>query len=332
MEVMIHVYRGDIIESQHHFHVAVVDQTGKLIYSYGDPKKQTFARSSMKPFQAVPLVETGAADHFNYSERELSLSCSSHSGESIHRDTVLGILKRIGLPEEALQCGTHVPRDAESYKELIRAGKDLTPVFSNCSGKHSGMLATAVHMGEDPGSYRDINHPVQQRILQAISDIFEIPVEDIPLGVDGCGAPVHSTPLDKLAFAYARLANPVEGQIPHAEALNRIHHAMMTHPEMVAGKNRFDTDVMALAQGKIVAKAGAEGVQCVGLTDQGIGIAVKIEDGQPRATSAVVLAVLQKLGIDLPVFQDSDVYQGYRYPVITNTRGDVVGKIVVESI
>jgi len=326
---MIQVYRGNIIESEHHYHAAVVDNKGNLIDSYGDPDRQIFARSSMKPFQAIPLVETGAADHFKYSERELALSCASHNGELIHRETVLEILKRIGLPEDALKCGAHIPRDIESYKEHIRAGKDLTPVFSNCSGKHSGMLATAVYMGEDPDTYLEISHPVQQRILHAISDVFEIPIADISLGIDGCGAPAHSTPLNKLAFAFARLATPISGQTPHAEALKRISRAMMAHPEMVAGKDRFDTDVMDLTNGKVVAKAGAEGVQCLGLVDHGIGIAVKIEDGQHRATSAVVLAILEKLGIELPEFQNSKTYQTYRYPVITNTHGDAVGKIVV---
>ncbi|MFC4618936.1 asparaginase [Camelliibacillus cellulosilyticus] len=326
---MIRVYRGNIIESEHHYHAAVVDNKGNLIYSYGDPDRQIFARSSMKPFQAIPLVETGAADHFHYSDRELSISCASHSGEPIHRETVLKILGRIGLSENALQCGTHIPRDAESYKELIRTGKSLTPVFSNCSGKHSGMLATAVYMSEDQDTYREISHPVQQRILQSISDVFEMTRDDMPLGTDGCGVPAHTTPLNKLALAFARLATPINGQAPHAEALKRISQAMMAHPEMVAGKDRFDTDVMALAHGKIVAKAGAEGVQCVGLVDHGIGIAVKIEDGQHRGTSAVVLDILQKLRIDLPGFQDSEAYQDYLYPIITNTHGDIVGKIIV---
>ncbi|HEX7066398.1 MAG TPA: asparaginase [Bacillales bacterium] len=319
----VNVYRGPYVESTHDVHVAVVNHKGELLYGYGDLERLTFARSSMKPFQAVPLVETGAAEHFNFEKKDLALSCASHSGEDFHRSGVHSILGRIDLPENALQCGAHVPRDREGYEKHIREGGELTPVFSNCSGKHSGMLATAVHMNEETDSYREIDHPVQQRILEAIADICDYPKEEIAISVDGCGVPVHRLPLTKTAFGYAQLAKP-EGS-RHAEALTKIRDAMMAHPEMVGGTNRFDTDVMRAFDGKLVAKGGAEGVQCMGIVEKGWGVIVKVEDGNGRATSAVSMSVLKQLGIG-----NEEIYEkleDHSVPAVKNIRKDKIGKI-----
>lgn len=319
----VNVYRGPYIESTHDVHIAVVNDKEELLYYYGDPERLTFARSSMKPFQAVPLVETGAAEHFKFNQKDLALACASHSGEEFHRSGVYSILGRIDLPENALQCGSHVPRDREGYEKHIREGGELTPVFSNCSGKHSGMLTTAVHMGEDPGSYREVEHPVQQRIIEDIADICDYPKEDIAISVDGCGVPVHQLPLNKTAYGYARLAHPEGGD--HAEALKQIRDAMMAHPEMVAGTHRFDTDIMKAFKGNIVAKGGAEGVQCIGVVDKGLGIVVKVEDGNGRATSAVSMEVLKQLGVG-----NEEIYrqlEAHVVPPVKNIRKEKIGKI-----
>ncbi|MGG4468367.1 asparaginase [Paenibacillus alvei] len=296
MEAPILVYRGTYIESTHDIHIAVVNRDGELIYSYGDPNRLTFPRSSMKPFQAIPLIETGAADRFAYDGSALALSCASHSGESYHRHTVLDILDKLGLKEDALQCGTHTPWDMASYKKLLTAGKDVTPVYSNCSGKHSGMLATAVHMNEDIASYREITHPVQQRILEAIEAVCSYPKEQIRISVDGCGVPVHQLPLLHAALGYARLAKP-DASNKREGALERIRDGMINYPEMVGGTKRFDTDLMKAFGNQIVSKAGAEAVQCLGLTMEGIGIAVKVEDGGTRAVSVATMEVLRQLGV-----------------------------------
>ncbi|MHC0036267.1 asparaginase [Pseudoneobacillus sp. C159] len=326
MSKPILVYRGEYLESTHEVHIAVVDAEGNLLYSYGNPDRLTFPRSSMKPFQAVQLLETGAADAFHYSAAEISLSCASHSGETYHRSTVLDILNRVGLEEDHLQCGTHIPRDMESYKQLIREGKELTPVFSNCSGKHSGMLASAVHMNEDVSSYRDIHHPLQQRILEVIEDVCSFPKEQIEISVDGCGVPVHQLPLRNTALGFARLAKPeVFSNRNRAEVLKTIRDAMIKHPEMVGGTNRFDTDLMRVYNGRLVAKAGAEAVQCIGDLETGIGIAIKVEDGSPRATSVVAMEVLRQLGIgDEELFTKLDEY--VHAPVL-NARNDKIGVI-----
>jgi L-asparaginase II len=326
MSKPILVYRGDYLESTHDVHIAVVNNEGKLLYSYGNPERLTFPRSSMKPFQAVPLVETGAADYFHYSPAELSLSCASHSGEQIHREAVLHILGKIGLDENALQCGTHIPRDLESYKRLLRDGKELTPVFSNCSGKHSGMLATAVYMKEDVFTYREIQHPLQQRILDVIEDVCNISKEEIQMSVDGCGVPVHQLPLSHAALGFARLAKPNGALTPtRASTLERIRNAMIQYPEMVGGTDRFDTDLMKIYNGKVVAKAGAEAVQCIGLVEEGVGIAIKVEDGGARATSVAAMEVLKELGfVDAKIFE---VLKDYVIAPVLNARNDRIGVI-----
>jgi L-asparaginase II len=320
------VYRGEYLESTHDIHIAVVNAEGELLYSYGKADRFTFPRSSMKPFQAVQLIETGAADAYHYSAKDISLSCASHSGEVFHRDTVLDILSRAGLQEDHLQCGTHIPRDMESYKQLIREGKELTAVFSNCSGKHSGMLASAVHMNEDVDTYREIDHPLQQRILDVIEDVCSFPKDQIQISVDGCGVPVHGLPLRNAALGFARLAKPevfTDGE--RAKSLKTICDSMIQHPEMVGGTNRFDTDLMREFNGRIVAKAGAEAVQCLADTETGIGIAIKVEDGSPRATSVVTMEVLRQLGIGTEeIFAKLEEY--VNAPVL-NARNDKIGVI-----
>ncbi|HWO77094.1 MAG TPA: asparaginase [Bacillus sp. (in: firmicutes)] len=329
MEKAIQVYRGPYLESTHDIHIAVVNTEGELVYSYGDPNRLTFPRSSMKPFQAIPVVETGAADAFRFDEADLSLICASHSGEPIHRNRVMDILGRLKLEENALQCGTHIPRDMDSYKELIKNGGELTAVFSNCSGKHSGMLTAVVHMGEDIHTYREIDHPHQQRILQAIEEVCQFPKESIEISVDGCGVPVHRLPLKNTALGYARLAksSAMENK-ERAVTLERIRKAMTSAPEMVGGKDRFDTDLMRVFGGRIVAKAGAEGVQCLGDSETGLGIAIKVEDGNARATSVAAMEVLKQLGIG-----DDRIYaelQHYWEAPVLNARKDQIGVIKAE--
>ncbi|WP_019152475.1 asparaginase [Robertmurraya massiliosenegalensis] len=329
MNHSIKVYRGEFLESTHAIHVAVVNVKGELQYSYGDPMRAVFPRSSMKPFQAVAVVETGAADAYQFEEKDLSLICASHSGEKFHRNGVASILGRIHLEEEDLQCGTHIPRDIESYNELIRNGGSLTPVYSNCSGKHSGMLTAVVHMNEDVQSYREITHPHQQRILHVIEHVCSFPKSEIDISVDGCGVPVHCLPLENIALGFARLATPFDWESSHtAEHLDKVRNAMMEHPEMVGGTDRFDTDLMRVFNKRLVAKAGAEGVQCIGDVETGLGIAIKVEDGNGRATSVAAMEVLKQLGIG-----DKHLYEKlaqYIEAPVLNARKDKIGRITAD--
>ncbi len=322
----INVYRGGYIESQHHIHIAVVNTMGELLYSYGDPTRATFARSSMKPLQAIPVIETGAADAFDLEPADISVMCASHNGEPIHRSRILSILERVGKSEGVLKCGTHIPRDLESYKALVRDGKDLSPVFSNCSGKHSGMIATAVHLKEDLDNYYLLDHPAQQRILDIISELLYYPKDKIGIGIDGCGVPVHQLPLNFIALGFAYLANPdgiKDGK--HAQALKTIRDAMLAHPELVAGKDRFDTDVMRTFKGRIVSKAGAEGVQCIGDMKAGLGIAIKAEDGNGRAVVVAMMEVFRQLCIG-----NEEIYKelsNYVETPIKNMKNEVIGMV-----
>ncbi|MGZ4123423.1 MAG: asparaginase [Tumebacillaceae bacterium] len=326
MNLVANVYRGGVVESSHLGHVAVVDADGALLYSYGDPHRLTFARSSMKPIQTIPVVETGTADRYAFDQADLSLCCASHSGEERHRTRANAILQRAGQQEEVLQCGTHVPRDEESYKQLIREGRELTPIYSNCSGKHSGMVATAVHMGEDPSTYHLMEHPVQQRILEAVADITCYPKEQIRMGIDGCGLPVHEVPLYNLAWGFARMAKPeVLGNQVRTDAVKRILDAMIAAPEMVGGKNRYCTDLMIAFQGRIAGKAGAEAVYCISDRERGLGIAIKIEDGSPRAVYAVMNEVVRQLGIG--VEGPLEALKEYTKPDILNMSGKAVGHV-----
>ncbi|MDN4075956.1 asparaginase [Fictibacillus terranigra] len=323
---MIEVVRGGRIESTHSGHVAVVNAEGELLYSLGDPFRPTFARSSVKPIQAIPLLESGAAEAFGYDEADIALSCSSHSGEAQHTDRVHAILKRAGIQEEALQCGTHIPRSHDTYKELILAGKELTPLYSNCSGKHTGMLATAKFLGEPLESYFLPEHPVQKRIKRVMSELADFPEDQIGIAVDGCGVPVFELPLERLAFAFARLAKPEALGPKRQKAVERITSAMMKHPEMVGGTGRFCTDFMKTTRGRMFGKAGAESVYCIGDRETGLGIALKMEDGSPRAIHPATVEVLKQLNL-LTESQVEELMHHYR-PELKNARKETVGEIV----
>lgn len=331
MNRIANVYRANLVESTHMGHVAVVDASGNLLYSYGDPSRITYARSSMKPLQAIPVVETGTADRFQFDQADLALCCASHSGEERHRTRAASILNRANCQENILQCGTHVPRDEASYRKLILEGRELTPLYSNCSGKHSGMVATAVHMGEDLSTYHHFHHPHQQRILEVISDLTSYPKEEIQIGMDGCGVPVHGLPLQNLAWAYAKMTQPDRVENPaRRAAISRITKAMMAAPEMVGGNNRYCTDLMTAFSGTLFGKAGAEAVYCIGDLTRGLGIAIKIEDGSPRAVYAVMNEVLRQLeiGTDGPL----DQLATYTNPSLMSMGGQVVGEIRTEFI
>ena len=322
------VYRGEFVESTHDIHIAVVSSSGDLIAYYGNPNRETFARSSMKPIQAIPVVESGAVDHFKISDQELAVFCASHSGEPIHRETVFRVLEKLNLKEEDLQCGTHIPRDMDSYHELIRKGQKLSPVYNNCSGKHAGMLAGCVIQNFALSNYREINHPYQQQIVAAIADISDYRKEEIKISVDGCGVPVHRLPLYNLALAYSRLAAPEKwetGNEIRKNSLMKVRDAMTAYPKMVAGTKRFDTDLMKSFQGRIVAKGGAEGVHCFGDTKRGIGVAIKVEDGNARGTTVAAMEVIKQLQIgDEKIWKE---LQEYHVAPVLNARKETIGKI-----
>src|SRR5690625_4136758 len=324
----IKVFRGKHIESTHDIHIAVVTANGDLLAYFGDVFRLTFARSSMKPLQALPVVESNAIDTYGISKKELSLFCASHSGEPFHRESVANVLNKINLQESDLQCGTHVPRDKESYKKLIKSGGELTPFYSNCSGKHSGMLAGCVAQNYATRTYRELNHPYQQQIIDYIAEISGYSRERIASSVDGCSVPVHRIPLYHLALAFGRLAKPSDwkqGGDARQKALNRVSDAMTDYPDMVAGTSRFDTDLMKAYQGRIVAKGGAEGVHCFGDKKTGIGVALKVDDGNAGAINVAAMHVLKalKIGNQAIYAELSD----YSNALVLNARDEKIGVI-----
>jgi len=327
-EIVARVYRGKGLESVHHGAVAVVDTDGTLVRFAGEVEFRTQARSEAKPFQLIPLVRTGAADHYGFTDKQLAVMCGSHTGTPEHVDVVRSNLAAAGLDESYLKCGSHPPIYYQIEKKLPRAGEEFLPIQHNCSGKHSGFLALATFLGEDPERYLDPDSKTQQLVLDAVSEMYAYPRDQITIGIDGCSAPVFGMPLKQAAIAFARMANTVSEDENTRRALARIKKAMTAYPEMVSGPGRFDLALAKTFPGNIVNKVGAEGIEGIGFVDPPLGIAVKILDGNPRALYPVVVEVLKRMGLLDGV--DSTYLEPFVNPEITNWRGIVAGHIVAE--
>src|ERR1700682_3899368 len=263
---LVEVWRGPIVESRHRGHLTAVDAAGKSVAALGGPETVTYVRSSGKPFQAIAVIASGAADRFGFSEQEIGIACGSHSGEPIHVDTVRSMLGKIGLDESALKCGVHEPFSAEVARELTREQELPNVLQNNCSGKHAAMLALALHVGAATESYDDWHNPVQQMIATTFADFSGIPLQQLAVGVDGCGAPVFGVPVRAMALMYARLVAPERFDAGTRNACKRIIRAMIDFPEMVGGsKDRLDTELIKAGAGRLISKIGAEGVYTVGV-------------------------------------------------------------------
>lgn len=331
---LLHVLRGDLVESRHLGAVAVCDVEGRLIGSVGDPGVVAFLRSSAKPFQCLPLLESGAADAFGLSPEEIALVCSSHSGTDDHVSVAASIQEKVDLGEEVLLCGIHDPYDEATARRLKNKGHEPTPNRNNCSGKHSGMVALATHSGVPIDEYVSLDHPVQQRILSTLAEMCDLPTGEITIGVDGCSVPTFAVPLYSAATAYARMMDPAGLPPDRAKACRDVVQAMTRHPMMVGGPGRFDTRLMQATGGRLLAKGGAEGYQAVGVPpgalnvdSPAMGVAFKIADGDlaGRARSVVALAVLSDLGVLRP--QERSDLAEFDAGVITNHSGRDVGEI-----
>jgi L-asparaginase II len=330
---LVEVWRGPIVESRHRGHVAAVDGDSRLVAYLGEPETVTYLRSSGKPFQAVPLLTSGAAERFRLTEAELAIACGSHSGEDLHVETVAGMLEKIGLDEGALKCGVHEPFD-RATAERLRARCETPGVLrNNCSGKHAGMLALARHLGAPPELYDDLASPVQQAILRAVSQFAGINADEIATGTDGCGIPVFGLHVSAMALMYARLvAPPDDFDAETRDACARLNAAMNARPELVGGTHeRFDTEVIRAGRGRLVSKIGAEGVYTAGVMPcerwpKGLGLAFKIEDGEDRrARSTIAIEALRQLGV-----LDEDAYKTlspYAAFPVQNHRGEKIGQI-----
>jgi L-asparaginase II len=291
------VWRGDLLESVHRGRLAVCDPDGKVLEAAGDPEAYIYARSSAKPFQALPLVLSGAAEAFGLTDRELAVACASHNAEEPHLAAVRSILEKAGLTEDDLQSGAHLPLYEPEADELIRRGQEPRPVHGNCSGKHAGMLAACVHEGYETATYRDPGHPLQRRILGLIAEVCGLREDEVLVAGDNCGVPAFALPLRSFATGLARIATGDALPDELAGAAVRIRDAMREHPFMVAGTGRLDTDLMASTN--LLVKGGAEAVLAVGSQD-GWGMALKISDGATRAVRPAALTVLGGMGVEVP--------------------------------
>jgi L-asparaginase II len=304
-ETLVEVTRGPLIESIHLGAIAIVDSQGRLVASAGDPDVIANLRSSAKPFQTLPLIEKNGPQVFGITDQEIALTCASHSGTDQHVQVLRDLQTKIGVQESSLLCGTHPAMDASTAQAMLQRDEKPTANRHNCSGKHTGMLAQARLRELSIENYLDQTHGVQQEILQTFAEMVDVAAEEVLIGIDGCSAPTFAIPLRNAALGYARLADPTGLPDPRAGALRHIFQAMVAHPLMVAGPNRFDTCLMEVGAGKIVAKGGAEGYQGIALlpgafgpTSPALGITYKIADGDSagRARAVVGISILRQLG------------------------------------
>ncbi len=325
------VTRGPAVESRHLGHVAVVDTAGTVVFALGDPVRPTLPRSAVKPVQALPTVSLCAAQRFGLTAAELAVMCASHAAEPFHLEAVRGILAKIAASEADLRCGPHPPGDPDVAAALARAGESPTSIHNNCSGKHAGMLALSRLLDAPLAGYWEPEHPAQRAIRHALALTGDLDAEHVSWGTDGCGVPTFLLELRQLALCFARLANPTTLPAAEQRAAEALVRATNERPEMVSGTHGFCTALLRAGEGRLLAKGGAEGCYAVGLRGRGVGLAVKMEDGSPRAVPAVVLALLERLEALAP--QALEPLAGFRRPPLRNTRGDVIGEIrVVDGV
>jgi L-asparaginase II len=320
--VLVEVRRGPVVECRHYGAIAVSDADGRLVASAGDPGLMTYLRSAAKPFQALPIVTSGAADAFNFTDAELAVCSASHNGEPRHQEVITGLLARLGLDDGALRCGVVPPIDRQAAAQVIAGLVPSTQLHCDCSGKHSGMLAVCTYHGWPLDSYKDPDHPHQREIRRVMGDFLGVPADTITTGTDGCGVPTFYASVANIARAWANLTTPPE---PYRAAAGRILDAMAAEPYMVAGRGRLCTDLMNTTGPAVVVKTGAEGLFCLALRERGLGVAIKIEDGNGRGLPVITAALLTQLGIiDAAT---ADRFLALQSPQIRNHTGTLVGEL-----
>ena len=323
------VYRGKALEAEHQAAIAVVDASGRLTHCLGDPEAVFMTRSSIKPFQALPLILTGGFDHFGFTEEHLAIMCASHSGDDLHRDVVMSCLAKSGSSPADLKCGSGRPLGMETRSEFPLHGEEKDPTRSDCSGKHAGFLALTRFLGVPVEQYLDPESKGQLMVRRSVAERCEYPVEQINVGIDGCSAPNYSLPLRNLAIGFKNLVTLQAPEQPVRDALRRARDAMRRHPILVAGEGRLDYDFMRAFPGNAVSKIGAEAIQGIGFEDPPLGIAVKVLDGNPRALAPICVAILKQLGI-IERMDNHPALVRWESPEVRNARGLVTGRIAVD--
>jgi L-asparaginase II len=322
LDLDVVVTRGGDVESGHRVHAAVVDATGAVIAAARDLSLVTHWRSCAKPFQVMPLLESGGFDALRWGDDQLALACASHGGEPEHVALANQMLHDLGLEEGDLACGPHDPLASRGQKLLRESGARATRLHNNCSGKHAAMLARAQTSGWRTAGYEHRDHPVQQSCREVVAKWSGIDEREIGQAIDGCGVVEFSLPLQSMARAFARLATAMQ---QGEDAAGRIYHAMVGRPFLIGGSDRFDSILIEATDGRAVSKIGAEGVHSVAIPEQGIGFAIKVEDGAQRAQFPAVIRLLQHFDVlpaKLPAKLEEFLRRGIR-----NTRGECVGEV-----
>jgi len=321
--VIAEVTRGGVVESRHRGAFAVVDRSGRVVAAEGAIAASVFPRSAIKAFQCLPVIDSGAADRFGFTQEEIALACASHNGEPGHVRVARSMLAKATNDEALYECGAHWPYHEASRNQLLRCGEDCLQVHNNCSGKHAGMLALARQLGADPRGYTAPDHPVQVEIARAMGGICDVDLALQPRGVDGCSVPTWAMPIRAMALGFARLC------AAECAAGQRIIEAVRAHPFMVAGTGRFDTELMR-AVPRVFVKTGSEGVYCGCVPHAGLGIALKCDDGASRASEVAMSSVLANLAVWTD--EERAALQRFRQHPLSNWRQVEVGDVHALSL
>jgi len=332
LTLAVQAFRGPILESRHECQAAVCDVEGRLHAGTDDPWLVTTFRSSAKPFQLLPLVERGHAERWGFDDEQVAVMAASHTGSPYHLRLVAGILERIGLDASHLACGFHDPMDPVSLAE-VRVNPGLrSSMCNNCSGNHAGMLALARSEGWPIEGYEHADHPVQQLMRRIVADVCGVGADDLATATDDCGVVAFAAPLAVMARGYARFAAAAAGGETRERSLHRIRTAMSSYPQAAGGAGRSSTHLMEITRGRVIAKGGAEGLECMGIPGRGLGVAVKCVDGAGRAVAPAAIALLEHMGL-LSESERSRLAT-LRAPVLRNHAGLEVGRLeaIVEAL
>ncbi|KZL20931.1 L-asparaginase II [Pseudovibrio axinellae] len=323
--VLVEVTRGNIVESRHRGSIAIVDADGKLAFSAGDVEQGIFARSAIKALQAIPMVESGAAEALAFDDAELALACASHNGEETHANSARIMLFKAGLTEEDLMCGTQWPKHMDDCVKLIKTDESPCQLHNNCSGKHAGFLAMAKTLGVSTDNYIGYDHPVQAEIRNVLEQMGGSILGRDTCGTDGCSIPTYAMEQQKTALAFARFATGVGLDPVRANATEVLYEACVNEPYMVAGKNRFCTEIMDIFKGRVFVKVGAEGVFCAALPELGFGVTLKCDDGAERGAEVMMASVIRSL---LPLSEDEEKgLHAWEHQQLMNRRDILVGEV-----
>jgi L-asparaginase II len=330
--ILVELQRGNLVESFHRGALAVVDADGDIVAALGDVGRPVFPRSAVKLLQALPLVASGAADQLGLRDDELALACASHNGEEAHVRTAAAMLAKAGLDLSALECGTHWPYLDTATRALAAAGREPNALHNNCSGKHAGFLclACALHgraeLRRYARGYVDADHPVMREVSAALQAATDFDLADAPRGIDGCAIPTYAIPLRHLALGFARAGSGVGLGAAHARAAQRLRAAAAKAPFMLAGTGRFDTRVMECLGERVFCKVGAEAVYCAALPERGLGVALKIDDGNNARAAEVAMAAVIETFVTLDD-GEAEFMRGLSDAPLRNWNGIEVGRL-----